>query len=94
VWRDLAFVVADSVSHDALIATLTDDPSGLIRAASMFDLYKPTQSVADIGAQERSLAFRIELRDDSATLTDERIDATVKATIDRVQARHGARLRG
>ncbi len=93
-WRDLAFVVADSVSHDALIAALADDPSGLIRAASMFDLYKPTQAVAEFGAQERSLAFRIELLDDSVTLTDERIDAAVKAAVERVRARHGARLRG
>ncbi len=93
-WRDVALVVADSVTHDALAAALTEDATGLIRSASLFDLYKPAQAGADIAANERSLAFRLELLDDAATLTDDRIEATVRAAIDRVQARHGARLRG
>ena len=37
------------------------------------------QPTADIGAGERSLAVRLELLDDEATLTDERIDAAVGA---------------
>jgi len=37
---------------------------------------------------------RIELLDDEATLTDERIDAAVAQVIERLQAQLGVRLRG
>ncbi|MFZ2987050.1 phenylalanine--tRNA ligase subunit beta, partial [Ideonella sp.] len=54
--RDLALVVADSVGHDALMASLRADPQGLIRSATLFDIYRPAQPTADIQAGERSLA--------------------------------------
>jgi phenylalanyl-tRNA synthetase beta chain len=91
--RDLALVLPERVSHDLLIAAALDDASGLVRGAHLFDLYKPKNAVAGIGADERSLAMRLELRDDDATLTDERIDAVITATLARLQARLGARLR-
>jgi phenylalanyl-tRNA synthetase beta chain len=91
--RDLALVVADSVSHDALIAVAQADDSGLVRSARLFDLYKPKAGVPGIGADERSLAVRLELRDDEATLTEERIEAVVEATRQRLHSKLGARLR-
>ena len=48
----------------------------------------------DIGAHERSLAVRIELRDDEATLTEERIDPIIAGIVDRLHRTLGARLRG
>ena len=42
---------------------------------------------------ERSLAIRLELLDDEATLTDERIEAAVAAAVQRATAACGARLR-
>jgi len=91
--RDLALVLPDRISHDALIAAALADPSGLVRSAHLFDLYKPKVSVAGIGADERSLAVRLELRDDNATLTDERIEAAMRAAVLRLQTQLGARLR-
>lgn len=90
--RDLALVVRDDVAHDPLVAALTDDP--LIRRATLFDVYKPAQAVAGIGAGERSLAVRLELLDPQATLTDERIEAAVAAAVARVGTAFGGRLRG
>ena len=92
VWRDLALVVADGVSHDALLAAIGAG-DGLLRSACLFDIYKPGQPVAGIGAQERSLAVRLELLDDHATLTDERIDEAVAQVLARLQRQLGARLR-
>ncbi|MFN9451438.1 MAG: phenylalanine--tRNA ligase subunit beta, partial [Rubrivivax sp.] len=92
--RDLALVVGDGVSHDALLAALKDDPQRLVRSATLFDIYKPTSAVVGMGAEERSLAVRLELQDDAATLTDERIDAAVAAAVARAGAACGARLRG
>jgi phenylalanyl-tRNA synthetase beta chain len=93
VLRDLALVLRDDVSHDTLIDCILDDASGLVRSARLFDLYKPKSAVAGIGADERSLAVRIELLDDRQALTDERIDAAVAAIVERLRDTLDARLR-
>ncbi|RTL29422.1 MAG: phenylalanine--tRNA ligase subunit beta [Burkholderiales bacterium] len=94
VYRDLALVVQDSTPHDALIAAITQAPSeGLVRGARLFDIYKPKSPVAGIADNERSLAVRVELRDDEQTLTDERIDTAMKAVIAALAADVGARVR-
>jgi phenylalanyl-tRNA synthetase beta chain len=92
--RDLALVVADSVTHESLMQALRADPQGTVRSALLFDVFKPAQPGAGIGSGERSLAVRLELLDDEATLTDERIDAAVAAALARAQAACSARLRG
>ncbi|HEX5683891.1 MAG TPA: phenylalanine--tRNA ligase subunit beta [Ideonella sp.] len=94
VVRDLALVVSEQVTHDALTATLLADPTGLVRSATLFDIYKPAAPTADIPAGHRSLAVRLELLDDEATLTDDRIDAARAQAVARAQAAHGAHLRG
>jgi phenylalanyl-tRNA synthetase beta chain len=93
VWRDLALVLRDDVPHDAVMQQLRADPAGLIRSASLFDLYKPATPSAGLQAGERSMAVRLELLDAGATLTDERIATTMAAALARVQGAFGARLR-
>jgi phenylalanyl-tRNA synthetase beta chain len=97
VLRDVALVLQDTVTHDALTASLVADAAGLIRSARLFDIYKPASPTSSGPAGwlpgERSLAVRLELRDDVATLTDERIDAAVQAAVARAAQAHGARLR-
>ena len=93
-WRDLALVVPEAVTHDALVAALSRDSSGLVKAATLFDLYKPAAPQPGMAAGERSMAVRLELLDNEATLTDERIEAAVAAAVARVQSGLGARLRG
>ena len=92
-FRDLALVVGDGLNHDALVGAVGDDPEGLIRAVRLFDVYKPKSGTSDLGNGERSLALRLELLDDDATLTDERIEAAVHQALERARA-VGARLRG
>ncbi|MDE2369094.1 MAG: phenylalanine--tRNA ligase subunit beta [Burkholderiales bacterium] len=91
--RDIALVVRDEVSHDALMASLRDDPSALIRGATLFDIYRPAPGAAGFAPGERSLAVRLELLDPDSTLTDERIDAATAAAVARAAQAHGARLR-
>jgi phenylalanyl-tRNA synthetase beta chain len=93
VMRDLALVVGDPVSHDDLRRVLLDDPQQLIRDASLFDVFRPSQAVSGWAANERSLAVRLTLRDDQETLTDARIEAAVASAVERVQASLGGRLR-
>jgi phenylalanyl-tRNA synthetase beta chain len=79
------------------MASLAADPTGLIRSVHLFDIYKPAASAtANAGGWlpgEHSLAVRLELRDDAATLTDERTAAAVHAAVARATQGHGARLR-
>jgi len=94
VERDLAVVVTDSVAHDALMAAVrAADTGGLLQDAMLFDLYKPQQAQGGLAANEKSLAVRLTLASPAATLTDEQIEAAVKAVVDSVAARTGGRLR-
>ncbi|CAN5255528.1 phenylalanine--tRNA ligase subunit beta [soil metagenome] len=95
VLRDIAVIVGEAVTHDALMATISGaTQTGLIRSAKLFDVFKPAQASNDLKEGERSMAVRLELLDDEVTLTDERIEQTVAAVVDALGQRLGARLRG
>ena len=93
VQRDLALVVREDISHDALVAAAMDDTSGLLRSVRLFDVYRPKTAGAGIAVNERSLALRLELLDEHTTLTDERIEAALAATLRRLAERVQARVR-
>ena len=94
VWRDIAVIVNEAVTHNSLMAAVHAAPTPLVRSALLFDIYKPQTPTADIAAGERSMAVRLELLDDNDTLTDERIEAVVAQVLDSLATRLGARLRG
>ncbi len=64
---------------------------------TLFDIYraKPgSETAAGMTAGEKSMALRLALgSEDGENLTDERIDAAVKAVLDRLRADLDARLR-
>jgi len=94
VYRDLALVVADQTAHDAVIGAITSaSTDGLVRGARLFDIYKPKQATAGMAEHERSLAVRVELRDDEQTLTDERIDTAMQAVLAQLAQSVQARVR-
>ncbi|SDE27614.1 phenylalanyl-tRNA synthetase beta subunit [Variovorax sp. CF079] len=100
VERDIAVVVAEAITHDALMRTIraAADPS-LLRDAVLFDIYRPP--VARDGAVapgglaqgEKSMAVRLSFNSDSATLTDEQVEAAVATILEQLSARLGAHLR-
>ena len=93
--RDIAVIVADNVTHDAVLAAVhAASTGGLLREALLFDVYKPKQSAPGLAAHEKSLAVRLTLASGEATLTDEQIDAAVKAVVESIAGRLGGRLRG
>jgi phenylalanyl-tRNA synthetase beta chain len=93
VWRDLALVLREDVTHAALIGILSADPSGLVASATLFDIYKPAAGAMGWLPGERSLAVRLALQAQEATLTEEQIQAAVDAAVSRAHAAFGARLR-
>lgn len=93
--RDLAVIVADAVTHDALLrAVRAADTGGLLRDAMLFDVYKPQQAGGGLQAGEKSLAVRLTLASADATLTDDQIEAAVRAIVERITTELGGRLRG
>jgi phenylalanyl-tRNA synthetase beta chain len=97
VQRDVAVVVADAVTHAALMAAIWAAPTtGLLRDAQLFDVYRPKfakdAAVVD-GAADRSLAVRLTLNSDEASLTEEQIDSAVKAVVEQLVQTLGARQR-
>lgn len=95
VWRDIAVMADESVTHEALMQTLLERlPGSLIHSANLFDVFRPPVAAGSAASTERSLAVRLELRDDGATLTDERIDAAVAGVLETLRTQLGVRLRG
>ena len=95
VARDIAVIVGEAVSHEALMQAVAAAPTGgLLRGAHLFDVYRPKVGGSEMVPDERSLAVRLELLDDEATLTDAQIDAAVHAVVETLAERLGARLRG
>ncbi len=93
-WRDIAVVAGEHVTHAALVEAATSANVQLVRSVKLFDVYKPTSALADMAPGERSLALRLEILDDTATLTDDRIEAVKAAVVNALTARLGVRLRG
>jgi phenylalanyl-tRNA synthetase beta chain len=97
VQRDIAVVVGDEVTHAALMASIWAAPTqNLLLDAKLFDVYRPKQAkdaaVAE-GASDRSLAVRLTLNSDEATLNEIQIESAVKAVVDQLVQDLGARQR-
>jgi phenylalanyl-tRNA synthetase beta chain len=88
-------VVDEHVPHDQLVQALSADPQGLVKSATLFDIYKPLagSGQASLAPHERSLAIRLEILDEEVTLTDERIESCVAAALERAKLACQARLR-
>ena len=94
VKRDIAVLVDEKVTHATLIKAVLDAPTGgLLRDASLFDLYHPGASSAASPSHEKSMAVRLTLNSDVATLTEDQIDACVKAVLRSLEETLGARQR-
>jgi len=98
VERDIAVMVDEKVTHAALMDAIWAAPTqNLLRDATLFDVYRPksTQASGEIAVpnQEKSLAVRLILNTDSATLTEEQIEATVQAVVSSLVSKLGARQR-
>ena len=97
VQRDLAVVVADRVNHAMLMQAIWAAPAaGLLRDAQLFDVYRPKLDAAAAqqdGAGDRSLAVRLTLNGDEATLTEDQIESAVQAIVQQLTTDLGARQR-
>ncbi len=92
VQRDLAVLVPEKTTHAALMAAIHAAPTnGLLRHAELFDVYRPKDLTSTPG--EKSLAVRLTLHNDEATLTDPQIEAVMAGVLAQLMQDLGARQR-
>ncbi|MDD2713077.1 MAG: phenylalanine--tRNA ligase subunit beta [Simplicispira sp.] len=101
VQRDLAVVVAERITFAQVMAAIESAvPATLLRQAVLFDVYRAKPAKADdavpatgLAVGEKSLAVRVTLGSQEATLTEAEIDTAMQAVIAQLTAQTGARLR-
>lgn len=94
VERDIAVIVKDSVTHAQLMAAVhAAQTQGLLRNAVLFDVYRPKAESAAMAMDEKSLAVRLTLNSDEATLNEAQIEGVVQAVLAELAAQVAARLR-
>jgi len=101
VERDVAIVVAERVTHDAVVAAAAGAlPGELLRSCVLFDVFRPqpprageAPAAGALAQGEKSLALRLTLGSDAAALADAEIDAAVQSVLKALSDTVGARLR-
>lgn len=77
VYRDLSFLIPNTVNWESVSSLAKSVEPLLISAVEVFDEYRGKQ----VPEGFRSLSVRLSLRDKEKTLTDERIDALVDSVV-------------
>ncbi|QCX49405.1 phenylalanine--tRNA ligase subunit beta [Ralstonia pseudosolanacearum] len=98
VTRDIALVVRQDVGVQDLVDAFEKAAAGMpwqryLQGIVLFDEFRPKAATAAIGAQEKSLAFRITLQDTDSTLQDDLVEAATQQLIRAAGDAFGARLR-
>ena len=72
----------------------TAPTEGLLRDVVLFDIYRPkAESTGGLAVGEKSLAVRLSLHSDEATLTEAQIDTVMNAVLAQLTQQVAARLR-
>jgi phenylalanyl-tRNA synthetase beta chain len=95
VERDIAVIVNEQVTHAQLMKAIHTAPTeGLLRDVVLFDIYRPkADSTGGLAVGEKSLAVRLSLHSDEATLTEAQIDTAMNAVLAQLTQQVAARLR-
>ena len=94
VARDLAIVVQQSIPAQTLLTTLLQAKASIVKEIVLFDEFRPNaERSGGMNMDEKSLAFRLTLADETQTLQDSQVDAAVATLIEKITVQFGARLR-
>lgn len=89
VVRDLALLVPQAVTAQALLECLQAAAPGIVRDVELFDLYLGK----GVDAGQKSLAFRVVMQDTEKTLADAHVDAAVAEMVQSATEKFAAKLR-
>ncbi len=94
VERDLAIVLKASIPAQEILDALKKASPSLVKEISLFDEFRPTpERLSGMQIDEKSLAFRVVLQDDTQTLQDSFVENAIKQLLDQVLIQFSARLR-
>lgn len=89
VRRDLAVTVPPGIEARAVETTIRDSAPDLLESVQLFDVY----AGEGIGDERRSLAWAFRFRAEDRTLTDQEVDAEMKAITSALEEQFDARIR-
>ena len=89
VTRDIAMIVPDEISHEKIWRAIHEPRELLLESVELFDVF----SGGELGAERKSLAYRLTYRDRSRTLTNEEVNAAHAKIRERLRRDLGAELR-
>ncbi|MFK8039817.1 MAG: phenylalanine--tRNA ligase subunit beta [Rickettsiaceae bacterium] len=87
--RDFAFVVDKKIKVSEIIACIKNTNKKLIKNVELFDVYSGEQ----LGLQEKSIAFSVNIQSDVKTLTEEELQSISDEIISNVKLKFHAILR-
>jgi len=90
VYRDLAFVIDNNITHNEVLETIRNGSSKLLHNIKLFDIFQSES----LGEGKKSLAFQLEYFDVSRTLTEDEVEKDFKNIIKIVEKKFSAKLRG
>jgi phenylalanyl-tRNA synthetase beta chain len=93
VQRDLAVVVKQTVSSQALLDAMNAKKQNFVKAIELFDEFKPKSGSSSMADDEKSLAFRVTLLNTQETLQDAQIEEVMTALLAALEKNCAARLR-
>lgn len=88
---DVAFVVAEEVTHERLLQCMTSAGGKLLEKAELFDVYRDEERV---GAGKKSMAYALTYRAEDRTLTGEEVEKAHERLVKKVSGATGAEVRG
>ena len=88
--RDIAMIVAEDVTHDAVLASIRKAKPKNLKEVELFDVYRG-EGVED---GDKSVAYAFHYRSDEGTLKDKQVDAIHEKVIDQLRNDLNANIRG
>ena len=88
VTRDIAMIVPEEISQAKILRAIESPKEPLLESVELFDLF-----TEKVGAEKKSLAYRLTYRDRSRTLTNEEVNAAHAKIRERLRSDLGAELR-
>lgn len=89
VRRDIALIVDEATSAQAVSACITGATGGLLQVVQLFDVYRGK----GVDSGRKSLALGLTWQDSSRTLTDGDIDTLMEQVVNQLRVDFGAKLR-
>jgi phenylalanyl-tRNA synthetase beta chain len=88
VTRDIAMIVPEEISHAKILQAIQNPKEPLLESVELFDLF-----TEKVGAEKKSLAYRLTYRERSRTLTSEEVNVAHAKIRERLRNDLGAELR-